>query len=85
MALNIKDPEADRLARRLSEITGETIAEAVVMALRERLAKEDAKRRNIDGLIEDVRAISEHFRSLPVLDGRRDDEIVGYDKIGIPR
>lgn len=32
MALNIKDPEADRLARRLAETTGESLTGAVVVA-----------------------------------------------------
>ncbi len=85
MVLSIKDPEADRLARRVAEITGETITEAVVVSLRERLAKEEAKTKDVDSLIEDVRAISEHFRSLPVLDSRSDDEILGYDENGIAR
>ena len=38
MALSIKSPEADRLARELAEITGESITDAVIAAMRERLA-----------------------------------------------
>lgn len=37
--LNIKDPEADRLARQLAEATGETITRAETIAVRERLAR----------------------------------------------
>ena len=37
MAINIKNAKADRLARELSEITGETITEAVIKSLAERL------------------------------------------------
>jgi antitoxin VapB len=85
MVLSIKDPEADRLARRVAQITGETLTEAVVVSLRERLAKEETKTRDIETLIEDARAIGEHFRSLPVLDERSDDEILGYDENGLPR
>jgi hypothetical protein len=33
MALSIKDPEADRLARELAARTGETLTEAIVVAL----------------------------------------------------
>jgi antitoxin VapB len=40
MALSIKDPDADRLARALAERTGETLTEAVINALRERLERE---------------------------------------------
>ena len=44
MALSIKTDEADRLARALSELTGETLTEAVTNALRERLERECARR-----------------------------------------
>ena len=43
MSLNIKHPEADRLARELAEKTGETITEAVINALRDRLAREEGR------------------------------------------
>jgi len=46
MALSIKTDEADRLARRLSKLTGETLTEAVTKALRERLERERARRRS---------------------------------------
>lgn len=44
MALSIKSDEADRLARELAAETGETLTEAVVVALRERLDREHARR-----------------------------------------
>jgi antitoxin VapB len=40
MALSIKTDEADRLARELAQLTGETLTDAVTNALRERLARE---------------------------------------------
>ena len=42
MALSIKSDEADRLARELAAETGETLTEAVVVALKERLDREHA-------------------------------------------
>lgn len=42
--LNIKHPEADRLARALAHQMGETITEVVIEALREKLLKEQGKR-----------------------------------------
>lgn len=39
MSLNIKDPEAHRLARKLATLTGESMTRAVVAALRERLQR----------------------------------------------
>jgi len=39
MALNIKDPETERLARDVAELTGESKTHAVRVALRERKAR----------------------------------------------
>jgi antitoxin VapB len=39
MSLNIKNPEAHTLAARLAQKTGETLTEAVVRSLRERLER----------------------------------------------
>ena len=39
MSLNIKNPEAHRLARELAEATGESMTSAVTEALRERLER----------------------------------------------
>jgi antitoxin VapB len=44
MPLSIKTAEADELARALAGLTGETMTDAVTVALRERLARERAKR-----------------------------------------
>jgi antitoxin VapB len=44
MALSIKTDEADELARALAKLTGENPTEAVTAALRERLARERARR-----------------------------------------
>jgi len=84
MVISIKDPEADRLARRVAQLTGETITEAVRNSLRERLAKEEAKKRDIESLLEEVKTIVDRFASRPVLDDRSADEILGYDERGLP-
>ena len=44
MALSIKTEEADHLARMLAALAGETMTEAVTVALRKRLARERARR-----------------------------------------
>ena len=85
MTLSIKNPNADRLARALSQRTGETLTEAVINALRERLERELRKEQSIGRLVEDVMEIGRHCASLPLLDGRRPDEILGYEKNGLPR
>jgi antitoxin VapB len=45
MSLNIKNDEADRLARELAGLTGETVTGAVTQALRDRLDRERHKRK----------------------------------------
>ncbi len=84
MALSLKDPEADRLARAVAAKTGETLTAAVITALRERLARLRAKppRRR---LRDDLREIGERCAALPTLDDRTADDILGYDDRGMPR
>lgn len=84
MPLSIKAPEADRLARQLATVTGETITDAVIVAMRERLAREERKQESKQQLIADLMAIASHCASLPVLDNRTEDEIMGWDENGLP-
>lgn len=84
MALSIKHPEADRLARELAARTGETLTEAVIEALRERLIRERGRSRG-PRVSEQLAAIGRRCASLPVLDQRTPDEILGYDEQGLPR
>ena len=83
MALSIKDPEADRLARTLAEETGETITEAVKAALRERLVRARGRHKG-RGLADELDEIAKRCAALPVLDARPADEILGYDERGLP-
>jgi antitoxin VapB len=84
MALNIKHPDADRLARELAAKTGETLTDAVLNALRERLSREET-RRCAPSLRRELEAIRKRCSSLPMLDARPADEILGYDEHGLPR
>ena len=62
MALSIKSDEADKLARELVRLTGETMTEAVTVALRERLARERAARKAAADLPARIKAFSESVR-----------------------
>jgi antitoxin VapB len=81
--LNIKDPEADRLARELAEATGESITAAARTALAERLARVRARGQASEREVE-LAAIVARGRARQVLDLRSADEIIGYDEHGIP-
>ena len=83
MALNIKNEEADRLARELAEITGESLTDAVIEALRQRLERESGRLLSF-GIRDDVARIQRRIADLPRLDHRSDEEIMGYDESGLP-
>ena len=83
MALNIKDRETDRLVRRLSTITGESITTAVKTAVRERIEREERGRGKAS--VEELMAIARRIASAPDRDTRSPDEILGYDERGLPR
>ena len=83
MALNIRNPEAERLAAELARQTGETKTEAVTKALRDRLARVKRERSG-RRLADDLNLIVDEFAALPVLDDRTPDEIIGYDENGLP-
>ena len=82
MAISIKDPETDRLARALAAATGESLTEAIRRALQDRLERESQRSRR--GVSVEVRRIQERLVRLPVLDPRQADDIVGYDDHGVP-
>lgn len=79
-----QNPEADRLARRLVAITGESLTDAVTGALRERMERLAARRR-ARSLADELDAIAQRCAKLPVKDTRTEEEILGYDEHGLPR
>ena len=83
MALSLKDPEVDRLAREVAARNGETLTVAVGVALRERLARLKGTRRRRP-LRDDLREIARRCAALPTLDDRPAHEILGYDDRGLP-
>jgi antitoxin VapB len=84
MALNIKHTQADMLARKLAEVTGQSITDAVIQALREQLQRETG-RRSLQRLESQLRTISSRCSQLPDHDLRSADEIIGFDEHGLPR
>ena len=84
MALNIKHPEADRLARELAALTGESLTETVTRAIEERLARERRGRKAPEEAARAARIdeVLDAMRGAPVRDARHPDEILGYNAIG---
>ena len=83
MTLNIKDPEAYKLARQIAEHTGETITRVVTNALRERLSRL-GKARNREVLAAELLAIGRRcaatLKKKPV-----DHAALLYDEHGLPK
>ncbi len=83
MALNIKDPETDRLARQLAAETGESITVAARRAIEERLHRVRA-RASADAADDILLAIIARGRGRAMLDDQDADAILGYDEHGLP-
>ncbi|HJU42729.1 MAG TPA: type II toxin-antitoxin system VapB family antitoxin [Vicinamibacterales bacterium] len=84
MALSLKDPEADRLAREVARRTGETLTGAIIVALRERLARLRGGPRR-PPLRDELREIGRRVAAMPTVDERSEEDILGYDDRGLPR
>jgi antitoxin VapB len=83
MALSLKDPETDRLARAVAALTGKSLTDAVRRSLAERLEQERLRRGEPADLAARLREIGEHCAALPDFDRRTPDEIIGYDETGM--
>ena len=83
MALNIKSPEADKLARELARRRQQSITEAVIVALRAELDRE-SRRMRAPGMAKQLLEVGARYAALPSYDERSDDEILGYDEHGVP-
>jgi len=83
MSLNIKDPEAHRLAQSLARETGESMTRAVTEALRERLERVRRHRRS-EATVTELLAIGRRCASAQK--GKFVDHgSILYDERGIPR
>lgn len=83
MALNIKNPTAERLAQALARETGESLTQAVIVALRERLERQATPKASAR-LHAEVAELQAFLRAQPDRDPRSDDELLGYDAFGLP-
>jgi antitoxin VapB len=79
MAMNIKNEEAHRLAREIAELTGQSVTEVVLRALREQRArfKDESDRAEFRRLSEEISA---RIRGVEIL---TDSDL--YDEMGLPR
>ncbi|MGH9480502.1 MAG: type II toxin-antitoxin system VapB family antitoxin [Terriglobales bacterium] len=81
-SLNVKDPQAHRLAQAISKETGETLTRAVTEALRERY--ERLTQRHPEGLAADIRAIAARAAA-HIQEPYLDHAEYLYDEHGLPK
>jgi len=79
MALSIRNPEVETLARNLAARTGQSMTDEILQALRERetlLTEQSGSR------LARIQELSRRAGALPILDPRSPEEILGYTKTG---
>ena len=81
MALSIKNGHAERLAREVARETGETITQAILTSLEERLLRLRGRRVAGD-LVQEILSIGSRCAALSDLETRSPDEILGYGEDG---
>lgn len=83
MAISIRNPRVEKLAREIGEIENRSMTEVIIQALEE---KRDRIVKEPDAVVElrkkKLREIAAECAALPVLDDRTSDEILGYNEIG---
>jgi antitoxin VapB len=82
MSLNIKNPEAYRLAQAIADATGETLTHAVTEALRERYAKIERNRgkASVEEILSIANRVAAHIKGPYV-----DHGDLLYDENGLPK
>lgn len=75
MAISIKNPETEKLARQVARRTGESVTEAVTQALRERLRRIEGRTKS-RSLADDLLEIGRRCAALPDQDPRPANEIL---------
>ena len=81
MALSIRNTLAEHLARDVAKESGENMTQAIIHALEDRLEKLQGQRKP-NNLFQEIREIGKRCSSLPDIDKRSIDEILGYNDNG---
>ena len=82
MPISIRNEKTENLAREVAHLTGENLTQTITHSLEEKLNRLKGRKTTID-LKQEIMLISERCKSLPDIDPRTPDEILGYDQDGI--
>jgi len=83
MPLNIKDAETHQLAKKIANLTGDSLTKTVKHALRAKLQHLETLQGSASQ-VEELDRIALQCAKLPQRDRRSADEIIGYDGRGLP-
>lgn len=83
MPISIKNAETEQLARKVSALTGESLTDAIKESLHERHERL-IRARSGRTLNEELTEIALRCANLPVMSNLSEDEILGYDEMGLP-
>ena len=82
MALSIRNPRAEKLAREIVAMSGGNITQVIIKALEDQLERLQGRRTYTD-IVKEIMTISNRCSSIPDIDERSPDEILSYNKIGV--
>lgn len=83
MPISIKNSETELIARKLADLTGETLTEAIRLAVLEKYERlRQARHRHSLG--DDLNEIAMRCARRPIISDLSADEILGYDESGVP-
>ena len=74
--------EVEQLLRQLIAVTGESLTDAIIVSLRERLARE--RRIRAAGETLSLDRTIDRFADRALVHESTDDEVLGYDEAGLP-
>jgi antitoxin VapB len=83
MPISIKNPETEELARKLAQLTGESLTDAIRGALAEKCQRLSRKRPGCS-LAAQLNSIALRSARRPQISHLTPDEILGYDDLGAP-
>ena len=83
MPISIRNPQTEELTRKLAALTGETLTDAIPLALTEKYerVRQPRLRRSV---VDEINEIALRRAKRPVITGMSADEILGYDEMGAP-
>jgi antitoxin VapB len=84
MPMSIRNAKAEALARDVAARTGESMTQAITVALEERLARLRSHGETASAARSLLR-IARRISRRPTRDRRSAEKILGYDRLGLPR